>query len=137
MKVFISYSMADAELAQRVVKYLKASGFQVWDDSEVLPGDNWGEILAKALQESDAMVVLLTPNSVHSPNLTFEVSYALGSKDYKGRVIPVLAASPDQLPQAEIPWVLRRFQMLRLSTDLEDTGADGLSSIAQALQQAA
>ena len=72
MKVFISYAPVDAELARRVADVLKAAGFQVWDNSQVLPGDNWGAKLAEALQDSEAMVVLLTPNSLRSPNIQFE-----------------------------------------------------------------
>src|ERR1041385_7394649 len=115
MKVFISHSATDASLAKHVADALIESGFEVWDDtSQVLPGDNWGEKLAQALEESTAMIVLLTPNSVKSPNVTFELGFALGNRDYKGRVIPVLAATPEQLPIEQIPWVLRRFQMIRL-----------------------
>src|SRR5438105_12167741 len=117
MKVFISHAAADIDLAKHVADTLRQSGFQVWDagdTSQVLPGDNWGEELAQALKESSAMVILLTPNSVKSPNVTFELGFALGNLDYKGRVIPVLAAPPEQLPMDQIPWVLRRFQMIRL-----------------------
>ena len=49
------------------------------------------------------MVILLTPDSVRSPNATYELGYALGKEDYKGRVISVLAASPGELPQEDIP----------------------------------
>lgn len=73
MKVFISHAPTDAELARRVAGVLWAAGFQVWDETQILPGDNWGEMLAEALRESDAMVVLLTPDSVRSQNMVFEV----------------------------------------------------------------
>ena len=134
MKVFISHASADQDLARRVADVLKASGFQVWDESQVLPGDNWGEKLGQALEGSDAMVVLLTRHAVQSPNVSFEIGYALGKKDYKGRVVPVIAAPPDQLPKDKIPWVLSRFPTVNLA----DGGADeGLKRIAQVLQEAA
>src|SRR2546427_13069892 len=104
MKVFISHATTDTDLAKRIIDGLKASGFQVWDPSEVLPGDNWGAKLGEALEDSDAMVVLLTPNSLKSPNVTSEVGFALGNRNYKGRIIPVLAAPPNQLPREELPW---------------------------------
>ena len=134
MKVFISYASVDSELARRVADVLRASGFQVWDNSQILPGDNWGAKLAEALQDSEAMVVLLTPNSLRSPNIQFEVGYALGNKDYKDRVIPVIAAPPDQLPNEDIPWVLNRFQVIHLKD--EDRDGEGLQRIAQVLQAA-
>jgi methylmalonyl-CoA mutase cobalamin-binding subunit len=134
MKVFISHAATDAKLAERVAHVLREAGFQVWDETQILPGDNWGTQLAEALQESEAMVVLLTPNSLHAPNLSHEVGYALGNAGYKGRVIPVLTASPEQLPKEDIPWILHKFHMIHL----QDQGKDeeGLRSIAQALQEA-
>jgi TIR domain len=133
MKVFISHASLDAKLAKRVAHVLRAAGFQVWDETQILPGDNWGTQLSAALQESKAMVVLLTPNSLHSPNLSYEVGYALGEEGYKGRVIPVLAGSPEQLPKEDIPWVLYKFSMIHLHNQDQDEA--GLKSIAQALQE--
>jgi len=133
MKVFISHASTDAKLAKRVAHVLREAGFQVWDETQILPGDNWGTQLAEALQESEAMVVLLTPNSLHSPNLIYEVGYALGKEGYKGRVIPVLAASPEQLPKEDIPWILHKFHIIQLQDQEKDE--EGLRSIAQALQE--
>ena len=134
MKVFISHAATDAKLAKRVAHVLREAGFQVWDETLILPGDNWGTQLAEALQESEAMVVLLTPNSLHSPNLSHELGYALGKEGYKGRVIPVLAASPEQLPKEDIPWILHKFHMIQLQDQEKDE--EGLRSIVQALQEA-
>ena len=62
MKVFMSYSDSDAMLAARVSDALENNGLEVWDpDRELFPGDNWAAEVARALEESDAMVVLLTP----------------------------------------------------------------------------
>jgi hypothetical protein len=138
MKVFISHSDADSDLAKRIADRLKTSGFQVWDPwntSQVLPGDNWGEKLAQALEESSAMVILLTPNSVKSPNVTSELSFALGNTNYEGRVIPVLAAPPEQLPMDQIPWILGRFQIIRIPDEERDGQA--IQQIADALLAAA
>ena len=136
MKVFISHASTDAKLAKCVAEVLRDAGFQVWDETQILPGDNWGGKLAEALQESEAMVVLLTPNSLHSPNLSYEVGYALGQADYKGRVIPVIAAPPEeQLSKEDIPWVLYKLHMIYLRDQERD--AEGLRKIAQALKEAA
>ena len=43
MKVFISYAFTDKELARRIAAGLRASGFHVWDDSLVYPGDWHGQ----------------------------------------------------------------------------------------------
>lgn len=137
MKVFISHAFSDAQLAQQVADTLRKEGFQVWDITQVWPGENWGESLAKALEESEAMVVLLTPNSVNSANVSHEVGYALGRQEYKGRLIPVVTASPEQIEDIEIPWVfnLQLFQTLRIP-NLQENEA-GLRSIARALKAVA
>ena len=58
-----------------------AAPTQVWDpEVNVLPGDNWAAQVGRALEESDAMVVLLTSNSVSSPHVKADMSYALGSR---------------------------------------------------------
>ena len=134
MKVFISHASTDAKLAKCVAEVLRDAGFQVWDETQILPGDNWGGKLAEALQESEAMVVLLTPNSLHSPNLSYEVGYALGKADYKGRLIPVLAGPPEQLRKEDIPWVFYKFHMIHLPDQERDE--EGLRKIVQALKEA-
>ena len=134
MKVFISHALADKDLAQGVAEALRASGFQVWDESQIFPGDNWGAQFGQALQDADAMVVLLTPHFLQAPNIQYDISYALGNRDYKGRVVSVIAASPDQLPRDEIPWVLNKLPMINLT----ETGREeGFKRIAQVLQKAA
>ena len=133
MNVFISHASTDSELAQRVANALRGAGFGVWDETQILPGENWGEKLAQALQESDAMVVLLTPDAVRSPNINHDVGYALGKSNYRGRLIPVLAAPPGQLPDDQIPWILKKLPMI----SLRNGGEEGLMDIVHALQKAA
>ena len=137
MKVFISHALTDTKLAKRVADTIREAGFQVWDETQILPGENWAKSLGKALDESDAMVVLLTPNSVHSSNLEYEVGYALGKQEYKNRLIPVIAAPSEQFESGEIPWVfnLQQFQMIRVPNLEEDE--EGLRKITQALKAVA
>lgn len=137
MKVFISHSSNDTKLARQIADALRNASFQVWNDTQIFPGDNWAELIANELRESDAMVVLLTPNSVDSPYINAEVGYALGEEGYKGRVIPVLAAPSEQLSELElkIPWILKKFGMIYISNIENDEEA--LRNITQALKKAA
>lgn len=129
MKVFISNAEADQELARRVARFLQSSGFQ----AQVLPGDNWGDALAKALKESQAMVVLVSPQSARSLRVSNEISYAFGDKNYKGRVVPVLTTADANTAQ-EMSWILKRFPTINLT----ETDADeGLRKIVQVLHDAA
>ena len=133
-KVFISYSDADKELAWRVSDMLKAAGFEVWDTRQIMPGDNWADITGKALQESAAMVVLLSPASLKSDNVRHEISYALGKKDYRGRIFPVLVVPMEDLPQDNFPWVLKKFPTINLQ-DYPDK-EEGIRRVAELLESA-
>jgi hypothetical protein len=112
--VFLSYAQGDKDFAKKLAQRLQAAGFDVWDSAQrVLPGDNWAAKVASALEEADAMVVLLSPEAVVSPNVQSEIQYALGSPHFKDRLIPVVVRSAKN-----IPWILRRLPLLR-ATDQE------------------
>ena len=116
MQVFLSHSHADAPLAAKVTSALSTRGLDVWDlDAQLLPGDNWAAEVARALEQSEAMVVLLTPQAVQSKHVMREMEYALGSKRYSHRLIPVVVGDRSQIPEHEIPWIVRRLPWLHLN----------------------
>ena len=133
MQVFMSYAAADEVLARQLSQALRNSGLEVWDDSEILPGDNWAAKVAQALQDSQAMIVLLTLDALRSGHVKQEISYALGGEQYERRLIPVLAAPPEQLPQDEIPWILNTFQMVSL-WDAKNP-EEGFKKVIQAIKE--
>ena len=113
MRVYLSYSAADREFAKQLGEELSRRGCSVWDPgSQVLPGDNFGEKIGQALKQSKAMVVLLSPDSAKSEWVRREVEYALGDRNYAGRVFPVLVRPTD-----DFPWILRKFRPLRANNN--------------------
>lgn len=121
MNVFLSYSHTDALLAAQVSRGLKAAGLNVWSpDGDLLPGDNWAAEVARALEESQAMVVLLTPDAMHSPWVKREMEYALGAQNYCDRLIPVVVGNPELVPADDVPWIVRRLPWV----GLDDAGTD-------------
>ncbi len=115
MKVFLSYASKDSSLAGEIASALEIKGFDVWNSqTEILPGDNFAEKISDALEESDAMVVLLSPASLESQNVLWEIDYALGNKSYNRRLIPVLIGSEENMSAESIPWILRKLQIIRL-----------------------
>ena len=132
MQVFISYSHSDSPLAARVSEALRKAGLEVWDpEVNVLPGDNWAAHVGRALEESDAMVVLLTPDSISSPHVKADMAYALGSKSYKNRLIPVAVGGREQLPKSEIPWIFKKLHWVDLPSP--EIGDPEVKPIADAL----
>jgi hypothetical protein len=110
MNLFVSYAHADGEVARQLGEALKAEGFNAWVDADILPGENFAAVIAKQLDKSDAMVVLLSPAWASSPEGRREVSYALGMPRFEGRLIPVVVEKT-----RDYPWVFDRgnFQMIQ------------------------
>ena len=136
MKVFISHAYTDEPFVRKVAVGLEKVGLEVWDATrEILPGDNWAAKVARALEESEAMVVLLTPDALRSNWVSWEIQYALGEQSYRNRLISVIVGDPKELPKENVPWILRRLQMIDMSE--YDEEEEGINQIAQTLIEAA
>jgi hypothetical protein len=128
MRIFFSYAALDRDFAKDIASQLSEEGYDVsYPDQDLSAGDNWSLKIGEALRDSKAMVVLLTPESVESEWVRREIEYALGSKNYKGRLITVLVR-----PTENIPWILRKFPMIRAGRNSVETS----KRIAEALRHA-
>jgi hypothetical protein len=85
--VFISYAHEDIGFARRLARILKRQGIMANPDSAFRPGEDVVEHFAKALDGSDAIVLLLSPAALHSPSVMSEIGAALASRK---PVIPVV-----------------------------------------------
>src|ERR1043166_1709315 len=120
MKVFLSYSQEDRDVAKKLVSELEKGGLEIWDPAEArFPGDNWALRIGKALQESDAMVVLVSPKSMRSQSVRQEGEFALGSSRYKGRLIPVVVK-----PTKDMIWILKRFPTVEIGKDFTEASRE-------------
>lgn len=136
MKVFISYSHKDEELARRVAAALDEAGMTTWyDQREIMPGDNWAEKIAQGLRESEAMVVLLTPHALDTLSVRREIEFALGEKAYRNRLIPVLVGNPQEFQEEKIPWILKHLHPITLASP--SVNQTDLSRITKALKEVA
>lgn len=107
MRIFISYSRGDREIASVVADRLKAEGHTVWWDHELRGGDEYpAEILAQ-LKASEVAVVIWTANSVRSNWVRDEADEALGAN----RLIPIIHPA---LARTDIPLGFRHLQMIPL-----------------------
>ena len=137
MKVFISHADQDEALASKIVSSLEDAGLEVWyDRREVLPGDNPGEKIGQGLSESDAMVVLVTPNALQQfSNIRAYIQYALTQLRFEGRLIPVLAGQAEEFRGSSMPWIFNHLPII----SLEENGKidENLGQIADVLKKAA
>jgi len=129
MQVFLSYAHPDRALAHALAADLKQRGLVVWShDTELLPGDNIWLRNGEALRKSEAMVVLLSPEAMRSEWVQHEIEYALGNRNYEGRLFPVQVR-----PTPSMPWILSKFKILNAKQGVGKIG----QAIAGALKQAA
>jgi TIR domain len=136
MKVFISYSSKDEALATRIVASLEAAGLDAWySKREIMPGDNWAEKIANGLKESNAMVVLVTPDALESDAVQSSISYALSERAFSKRLIPVIVGDSADFAKDRIPWIFNRLKTIKLSKDGENE--EQFKKIVQVLKDAA
>ncbi len=108
MKVFLSYASSDAETGEEVRRALEEAGFEVWDPVIRLGhGSNFALDIGRALEDSDALVVLVSPEAMKSDWIRWELNHALGDPRFEGRLLPVELRHTD-----ELPWILRKFTVL-------------------------
>lgn len=124
--VFLSYALADEDWVREFAATLKAAGIRAWSDSEVETGQDWRNQIEDALRNSSIFVLILTPNSVSSPWIFFEVGAAVA--DHK-KVILVLA---QDLDASQFPPILKRFHVLK-----EYSPAKAGLRVAEAIEQIA
>ena len=131
MNVIVSHANVDKRLAEKVADEIRQSGFQVWDERDIQIGTDLSKGIHETFRQADAIVILLTPKTLSSPYFAQELEYALTNKAYKGRVIPVVAASAQELDPSDIPWILRKFNAIH-APDLH-RDKNSLNKISQAL----
>jgi hypothetical protein len=89
--IFISYSHYDEKFRDTLITGLQKEGIDYWADIGLEVGEAWREQIDTNLEEAFALVVIVTNNSLQSPYVTYEWSWALGHE------IPVLPLLFEQI----------------------------------------
>lgn len=99
LKVFVSYSRADAAFADELVGALEWAGYAVSiDRASIIEGEDWRRRLGALIADADTVVFLLSPHSARSDICAWEVEEA--ARLCK-RLIPVLVERTGELPVPE------------------------------------
>jgi hypothetical protein len=62
LRVFLCYAPSDLARVRELYRQLRTAGVQPWFDEEhLLPGQDWQQAIRKAVRETDAVVVCLSP----------------------------------------------------------------------------
>ena len=63
--IFLSYAREDRARVEQVYESLKAEGFNPWlDIQDIMPGQNWSQVIGQAIRSADCMLVFLSRHSV-------------------------------------------------------------------------
>ncbi|UGY19615.1 toll/interleukin-1 receptor domain-containing protein [Bradyrhizobium septentrionale] len=98
--VFISYSRKDVDFAQKIVAALEARGLTPRIDTRDLPKlEDWRRELLGFIREADAVVFIVSPNSILSPVCAWEVEQVAALNK---RLAPIVLerVSDDRIPEA-------------------------------------
>jgi hypothetical protein len=126
-RIFISYAREDRVFAERLAKDLQARGTRVWLDLwEMRVGDSLIQKINQGIEESDYLIVVLSPDSVRSRWVQEELSAGLirQLEDRDVRILPAL------LQTCEIPPLLRH----RIYADFRTDYAYGLERLVKGFE---
>jgi hypothetical protein len=114
-KIYVSYHKQDSEMVNRYCSALIERGFQIMIDENILHGgDNYREVLYKAQQDADGTIVFLTPESVYSENVKYEISNALNyaRNEKEGKfLIPLV------MPGVRVPDALKEITYIQIDKE--------------------
>ena len=89
--IFISYSRRDIDFVQQIVEALKAEDLDIWIDWNSIPkGEDWEQEIYRGIEEADAFLFLISPDSVSSEMCNREIAHA--ARNGK-RILPIFIAN--------------------------------------------
>ncbi len=122
---FLSYAREDLLFVQRLTAALQDRNREVWVDLEdIAPSARWREEIRTGITEADAVVFVITPDSVASTICRTELDYAT---EQSKRLVPILAR---QTPHDDAPPALTKLNWLSFldGTDFK-AGVDRLVEV--------
>ena len=108
--IFLTYDGKDRDLARNLEAEIKKLNHEiVWGVDELIAGRGWGELMPRRIANADAVVALLTPNSVNTPSVWCEggAARALGNTEKRTALLPViigLESKPNSLRDILVLW---------------------------------
>src|SRR5512144_3038501 len=87
-KLFVSYSSKDSIAARKLIEAFKSMGQEVWVDWEAIPpAVDWLEQIFRGIEEADAFIFMISPDSIASEVCKVEVGRAAQNNK---RIIPIV-----------------------------------------------
>ncbi len=91
--IFISYSRKDFDFASKIVQALATNKLDTWIDWKSIPkGEDWEQEIYRGIEEAEAFLFLISPDSVASQMCNKEIAHAV--KNGK-RILPIVIRDTD------------------------------------------
>ena len=92
-EIFVSYSRSDSEFVDKLIGELDSKGMKVWiDRDDIEGGERWRAAIVQAISQCRAFLLILSPNSANSRNVSTELTLA---ENKQRRIIPIIYQTCD------------------------------------------
>lgn len=110
LRVFLCHSSGDKPTVRSLYQRLLSESISVWFDEEnLLPGQDWRQVIPKAVRSSDVVIVCLSKRAVtRAGYLQKEIRYAIDVADEQPE--DVIFLIPLKLEECDVPDRLSRWQ---------------------------
>lgn len=127
LKVFVSYSVRDHEMVDRLQADIAGLGHEVWRDTNLVGGQTWWDVICAEIRAADVFVFVVSTTSVRSRYCLAELGYAV-SVGCHLLPVKIVEAKNDALPAAvrNRHWV-----------DYRDRSADAAFALGRSFEQLA
>ena len=90
-KLFVSYSRRDSVAARKLIESFRSIEQEVWVDWESIPpAVDWLEQIFRGIEEADAFIFMISPDSIASEVCKVEIHWAAQNNK---RIIPIVLRS--------------------------------------------
>jgi len=113
--IFISYAHTDRSFVDHFSSDLRKRQIKVWFDERIKSGEDWQEQINKAIEITDAFVLILSPDNNESKNVKQELTKAI---ELKKKIFPIM------YKYCEAPNVIRPLQYIKINNNYEKAVAE-------------
>jgi hypothetical protein len=117
LKVFLCHAREDKTAVEDLYHRLRNQGVDPWlDKHDLLPGEDWEKAIRRAVEETDLVLVCLSPRSLNKMGFVQkEIVFALdvAEKQPEGTIFIV----PAKLESCDIPDRLKKWQAIDISSE--------------------
>lgn len=116
-ELFLSHSSKDRHFVSRLEEVFRKHGIRYWySKRHIVAATTWHDEIGKALGRCDWFVVVLSPSALRSVWVERELLYALRSRRYNERIVPILHK---RCIWNRLSWTLGSLQMVDFTSDFE------------------